>query len=62
LLKMIADGEQLHRPVRASLRVLDVAPKHIAFPLLAAVHRAAVGEAAEQAERRSKPASVLNQR
>jgi hypothetical protein len=39
------EGEALVEAVRASLRFLDLAPPGVAFPLLAAVYRAALGEA-----------------
>jgi hypothetical protein len=38
------EGEELRAAVWASLGLLDVAPAPIAFPLLAAVYRAALGE------------------
>jgi hypothetical protein len=39
------EGEALVEAVRASLRYLDLAPPEVAYPLLAAVYRAALGEA-----------------
>jgi hypothetical protein len=39
------DDEALVEAVRASLRFLDLAPPEVAYPLLAAVYRAALGEA-----------------
>ena len=40
------EGEALVEAVRASLRFLDLAPPGVAYPLLAAVYRAALDEAA----------------
>src|SRR5215203_4542892 len=40
------EGEALVEAVRASLRFLDLAPPEVAYPLLATVYRAALGEAA----------------
>jgi hypothetical protein len=39
------EGEALVEAVRASIRFLDLAPPEVAYPLLAAVYRAALGEA-----------------
>ena len=40
------EGEALVEAVGASIRFLDLAPPEVAYPLLAAVYRAALGEAA----------------
>jgi hypothetical protein len=39
------EGEALVEAVRASIRFLDLAPPEVTYPLLAAVYRAALGEA-----------------
>jgi hypothetical protein len=41
-LKIPATSEKLIAAVKASLRVLEVAPDHISYPVLAAVYRAAL--------------------
>src|SRR5215210_2867664 len=40
-----ATGEEMARAVNASLRLLDLAPPEIAYPMLAAAYRAPLGEA-----------------
>jgi len=39
-----ADGAEGREAIRASLRLLDLGPDHLTYPLLAAVYRAALGD------------------
>ena len=39
----IVEGEQLRKAIRASLAILEVAPKRITVPLFGAIYRAALG-------------------